>query len=176
IYAIQKGPAADDGNFFVVSLGHGTCETALSTVEGPVARTCVSVPGLRYAVNSLYEELSANYYLSMKNEHMINQGFQRGDMVIGRKRINLENARASHLAAYYQEVLSPALRKAFIDADFERASRMYLVGGGALYPELIDHFRKEFEDTLEIIVPEDAANCAAVGYYLRSALWCGPQH
>ena len=175
INAIRKGPEADEGNFFVVSLGYGTCETALSTVEGPIARTCVSVPGLRHAVNSLYDELSASHYLSMKNEHLINQSFQRGSVVIGRKRLNLLNARASHLATYYDEVISPAMRKAFIDADFERADRIYLVGGGALYPELVDFFRQEFEDILEVVVPEEAENYAALGYYLRSALWCGPR-
>jgi len=176
IHAIRKGPLADDGNFFIVSLGYGTCETALSTTEGPIARTCISVPGLRHAVNTLYDELSASYYLSMKNEHMINQSFQRGDIVIGRKRMNLLNARNTHLASYYNEVLSPAMRKAFTDSDFEKANRLYLVGGGALYPELVDHFKEEFEGILDIIVPEGADNFASLGYFLRSALWCGPNH
>ncbi|WP_257669062.1 ParM/StbA family protein [Parapedobacter tibetensis] len=176
INAIRKGPLADEGNFFVVSLGYGTCETALSTAEGPVARTCVSVPGLRRSVNTLYDELSASYYLSMKNEHMINQSFQRGDIVIGRKRMNLLNARSNHLASYYDEVISPAMRKAFTDTDFEKANRLYLVGGGALYPELVSHFQREFEGVLDVIVPEGADNYASMGYFLRSALWCGPNH
>src|SRR5690606_1817639 len=63
ITAISKAPVADEGNFFIVSLGYGTCETALSTAEGPIASTCVSVPGLRHAVNTLYNELTVNYYL-----------------------------------------------------------------------------------------------------------------
>lgn len=176
INAIRKGTISDEGNFFIVSLGYGTCETALSTADGPIARTCVSVPGLRHAVNTLHDELSANYYLSMKNEHMINQSFQRGDIVIGRKRLNLLNARSSHLTSYYNEILSPAMRKAFTDTDFEKANRMYLVGGGALYPELVNHFKEEFDGVLDIIVPEGADNCASIGYYLRSALWCGPNH
>ena len=176
INAIRKGPVADDGNFFIVSLGYGTCETALSTADGPIARTCVSVPGLRRAVNTLYDELSTSYYLSMKNEHMINQSFQRGDIVIGRKRMNLLNARSSHLASYYDEVISPAMRKAFTDSDFEKAGRLYLVGGGALYPELVSHFQREFDGVLDVIVPDGADNFAAMGYFLRSALWCGPNH
>lgn len=176
INAIRKGPLADEGNFFIVSLGYGTCETALSTAEGPIARTCVSVPGLRHAVNTLYDELSANYYLSMKNEHMINQSFQRGDIVIGRKRMNLLNARSTHLASYYHEILSPAMRKAFTDIDFEKADRLYLVGGGALYPELVSRFQQEFEGILDVIVPDGADNFASLGYFLRSALWCGPNH
>lgn len=176
INAIRKGPLADEGNFFIVSLGYGTCETALSTAEGPIARTCVSVPGLRRSVNTLYDELSASYYLSMKNEHMINQSFQRGDIVIGRKRMNLLNARSSHLASYYEEVISPSMRKAFTDSDFEKTNRLYLVGGGALYPELVSHFQREFDGILDIIVPDGADNFAAMGYFLRSALWCGPNH
>ncbi|MGK6352141.1 hypothetical protein [Parapedobacter sp. DT-150] len=176
INAIRKGPTADDGSFFVVSLGYGTCETALSTTEGLVARTCMSVPGLRHAVNTLNDELSASYYLSMKNEHVVNQSFQRGDIVIGRKRMNLLSARSNHLASYYNEILSPAMRKAFSDTDFEKANRLYLVGGGALYPELVSHFKQEFDGILDVIVPEGADNFAALGYYLRSALWCGPNH
>src|SRR3546814_12731179 len=62
------------------------------------------------------------------------------------------------------------------DLDFERADRIYLIGGGALYPGLVDFFWQEFEGILEVVVPEGAENCAALGYYLRSALWCGPQH
>ncbi|PPL04474.1 hypothetical protein [Parapedobacter indicus] len=176
INAIRKGPLADDGNFFILSLGYGTCETALSTAEGPISRTCTSVPGLRHAVNTLHDELNTSYYLSMKNEHMINQSFQRGDIVIGRKRMNLLNARSTHLASYYNEVLSPAMRKAFMDIDFEKADRLYLVGGGALYPELVGHFQQEFEGVLDVIVPEGANNFASLGYFLRSALWCGPNH
>ncbi len=176
IHAIRKGPLADGGNFFIVSLGYGTCETALSTADGPIARTCMSMPGLRHAVNTLYGELSARHYLSMKNEHMINQSFQRGDIVIGRKRMNLLSTRAVHLASYYNEVLSPAIRKAFTDTDFEKADRLYLVGGGALYPELVSHFQQEFDGILDVIVPEGADNFAALGYFLRSALWCGPNH
>lgn len=176
INAIRKGPLADDGNFFILSLGYGTCETALSTAEGPISRTCTSVPGLRHAVNTLHDELNTSYYLSMKNEHMINQSFQRGDIVIGRKRMNLLNARSTHLASYYNEVLSPAMRKAFMDIDFEKADRLYLVGGGALYPELVGHFQLEFEGVLDVIVPEGADNFASLGYFLRSALWCGPNH
>ncbi|SKB57600.1 hypothetical protein SAMN05660226_02121 [Parapedobacter luteus] len=176
ITAVRKGPLADDGNFFIVSLGYGTCETALSTAEGPIARTCVSVPGLRHAVNTLYDELTASYYLSMKNEHMINQSFQRGDMVIGRKRMSLLGARSTHLASYYNEIVSPAMRKAFTDTDFEKTNRLYLVGGGARYPELVAHFKQEFNEVLDVIVPEGAENFAALGYYLRSALWCGPNH
>ncbi|GGH18203.1 hypothetical protein FAZ19_11850 [Sphingobacterium alkalisoli] len=176
INGLRKGPQAEADNFFIVSLGYGTCETALSTTAGPVARTCMSAPGLRYAVNNLYQELSGSYYLGMKNEHMINQGFQKGEIVIDRKRKDLLGLRRNHLAGYYEEILSPTFRKAFTDSDYEQASKLYLVGGGALYPELLELFQREFDGVLDIIVPEDAGNTAAMGYYHRSAQWCGPNH
>ena len=165
----------DDDSFFVVSLGYGTAETALSTEAGPIARTCLSLPGIRRAVNGLQEELSSNFYLGMKNEHMINQSFQRGDIVIDRKRKDLTNARRNQLTNYYEEVLSPAMRKVFTDADFEKASKMYLVGGGALYDELVEAFQREFDGVLEIIVPEYAAYAATLGYLHKSTRWTGPE-
>jgi len=176
INGIRKGPQQEQADFFVVSLGYGTCETALSTVSGPIARTCMSALGLRSAVTNLHQELSASHYLGMKNEHMINQSFQRGDIVIERKRKDLFGMRRSHLASYYEEIISPTLKKAFTDTDFEQANRLYLVGGGAKYPELLELFQREFDDILDIIVPENAENMAATGYYHKSLQWCGPNH
>lgn len=176
IHAIRKGDTKDEGNFFIVSLGYGTCETALSTVSGPVARTCLSLPGIRRAVNTLYEELSESHYLGMKNEHMLNQGFQHGEIFLDRRRKDLLGLRRNHLASYYDEVISPSLKKAFVDADFEKTRKLYLVGGGARYPELVDHFQQEFDGVLDVIVPDGAEHAAATGYFLRSALWCGPNH
>ena len=43
---------------------------------------------------------------------------------------------------YYNEIVAPNLRKAFIDDDFNKCTKMYLVGGGALYPELVDCFKE----------------------------------
>jgi len=176
IHSVRKGPRAEEDDFFVVSLGYGTCETALSTKTGAIERTCLSVPGLRFAVNNLYRELNSTYYLGMKNEHMINQGFQRGDIVIERKRKDLIEMRRNHLTEYYNEIISPTLKKAFTDGDFERATKLYLVGGGALYQHLVELFQQEFEGVLDVIVPENAENAAAMGYYYRSLQWCGPNH
>ncbi len=176
IQAIRSSePTHADEDFFVISLGYGTAETALSTAAGPIQRTCLSLPGIRRAVSGLQEELSNSFYLGMKNEHMLNQSFQRGNMVIDRKRKDLTNVRKKQLQSYYAEVLSPAMRKVFIDADFEKASKMYLVGGGALYEELVDCFQREFEGVLAIIVPEFAGHAASLGYLHKSLKWTGPE-
>ena len=173
VTAIRKG-LSQQGNFFIVSLGYGTCETALSLESGLVTRTCMSASGLRYAVNNLHAELSKSHNLGMKNEHMVNQSFQHGKIVVDRKRKDLAEIRRNHLANYYDEVISPTFRKAFTDSDFEKADTLYLVGGGARYADLVECFKQEFDGILNIIVPEQAENMASVGYALRSAQWCGP--
>lgn len=176
IQAIRNSaPSENDANFFVVSLGYGTAETALSTEAGPIARTCLSMPGIRRAVSGLQDELSNNFYLGMKNEHMINQSFQKGEIVIERKRKDLTNIRRNQLTNYYEEVLSPAMKKVFTDADFEKASKIYLVGGGALYRELVEMFEREFDGILEVIVPGYAENAASLGYLYKSIKWTGPE-
>jgi len=172
INAVRKGPIEEKGDFFIVSLGYGTCETGLSTSTGLISRTCMSVPGLRYAVNSMQGELSRNFNLGMKNEHMINQSFQHGKIVVDRKRKDLTDSRRNNLTNYYDEVISPTLKKAFSDNDFEKAEKIYLVGGGALYTDLVNSFKQEFDGVLEVIVPEDAAYMASLGYCLRSYQWC----
>jgi actin-like ATPase involved in cell morphogenesis len=174
INAIRKGPVAEQDSFFIVSLGYGTCETGLSTDTGLIGRTCMSVSGLRHAVNNMRLELSRSFNLGMKNEHMINQSFQTGKIVINRKKKDLTEIRRNQLENYYHEVISTTLKKAFNDTDFEKAEKMYLVGGGALYPELVECFKNEFDGVLDIIVPPDAANMASIGYCLRSLQWCGP--
>jgi len=173
INAIRKGPIEEKDDFFVVSLGYGTCETGMSTSTGLISRTCSSVAGLRYAVNNLQNDLSRSYNLGMKNEHMINQSFQNGKIVIDRKRKDITDMRRTNLANYYDEVVSPTLKKAFTDDDFGKSTKIYLVGGGALYGDLVDCFKTEFDGVLDVIVPEDAAYMASLGYCLRSHQWCG---
>ncbi|WP_051293203.1 ParM/StbA family protein [Olivibacter sitiensis] len=174
INAIRKGSTAEKGNFFIVSLGYGTCETGLCAGGNLVTRTCMSVAGLRYAVNGLKNELSREFNLGMKNEHMINQNFQQGSIVLNRKKKDLVELKRTQIDSYYNDVISPTLKKAFTDLDFEKTDRIYLVGGGARYPQLVELFKAEFEDILKVIVPENAEQIASIGYYLRSAEWCGP--
>jgi plasmid segregation protein ParM len=174
INAVRNGTIEEKDDFFIVSLGYGTCETGMSTSEGLISRTCMSMPGLRYAVNNMQNELTKNFNMGMRNEHMVNQSFQNGKIVIDRKRKDLIPVRRSNLTNYYDEVIAPALKKAFTDADFEKAQKIYLVGGGALYPDLVESFKQEFDGVLEVIVPADAAHMASLGYCLRSSQWCGP--
>lgn len=168
IFGLRKGEQAAKGSFFVVSLGFGTCEAILSTEAGTVQRTAVSVNGLRYAVNLLMQEVGRQYYLELKNEHQIDIAFQKGFLFASRKRVDLKEARARALSQYYQEVISPALRRAFLDADFQRADTLYLVGGGANYEDLAEQFRNEFKDVLNIVIPTEPAAMASKGYCIHS--------
>lgn len=174
INGIRNGVTAEKGNFFIISLGYGTCETGLCVGGNLVTRTCMSVPGLRYAVNGMKNELSRQFNLGTKNEHMINQNFQQGSIVLNRKKKDLVEMKRAQIDSYFNDIISPTLKKAFTDADFEKADRIYLVGGGSLYPQLVELFKAEFEDVLKVIVPENAAQIASIGYYMRSAKWCGP--
>ncbi len=168
ILGLRKGEQAAKGSFFLVSLGFGTCEAILSTESGTVQRTAVSVNGLRYAVNLLMQEVGRQYYLELKNEHQIDIAFQKGFLFASRKRVDLKEARARALSQYYQEVISPALRRAFVDSDFQRADSLYLVGGGANYEDLVEQFRNEFKDVLNIVIPAEPAAVASKGYCLHS--------
>jgi len=173
IDAIRKGPVSEADDFFVVSLGYGTCETGLSINGGLVGRTCMSVAGLRYAVNNLHGELGRSHNLGMKNEHMINQSFQGGSIVVDRKKKDLTDIRRSQLVNYYKEVVSPTMKKTFTDSDFEKTNKLYLVGGGALYNDLADCFREEFEGILNVIIPPSPSSMASLGYALKSFQRCG---
>lgn len=174
ITALRKGALDEKQDFFVVSLGYGTCETGMSTSTGLISRTCMSAPGLRHAVNNMHQELARNFNLGMKNEHMINQSFQHGTIVLDRKRKDLTDMRREIITSYYNEVISPTIKKAFNDNDYDKAQKLYLVGGGALYPDMVNCFQREFEGVLDVVVPNDASYMASLGYCLRSYEWCGP--
>jgi hypothetical protein len=168
ILGLRQGELGVKGSFFVISLGFGTCEAILSTEAGPVQRTAVSVNGLRYAVNLLMQDIGRQYYLELKNEHQIDIAFQKGFLFANRKRVDLKEARSRALQQYYTDVISPALRKAFLDTDFQRADTLYVVGGGAYYEDLLEQFRQEFKDILQITVPENPAAMASKGYCLQA--------
>jgi|GEM_PF-88222 len=168
ILGLRNGQPQAKGNFFVVSLGFGTCEAVMSTESGTVQRTSISTKGLRYAVNLMMNELGKKYYLELQNEHQFDQAFQKGFLFSNRKRVDLRETRERVLQQYYQDVISPALRKAFQDADFQRADKLYLVGGGAYYEDLLAQFNQEFQDVVEVIVPQDPAGMATIGYCINS--------
>lgn len=47
---------------------------------------------------------------------------------------------------------------------------MYLVGGAALYPELVECFKEEYGDIVEVIIYPEPEKCASQGYCLNSKI------
>jgi len=168
IKAIRDGEINEKDNFFVASIGYGTFEIALSSPGGLIFRTTHSAKGIIYAVSNLENELQKKYYLNLLTDQQIERAFQRGSIIINRKRIDLTDIRARALRSYYSEVISPNIRKKFTDEDFYRAKKFYLVGGGAMFPEIVDCFREEFDGLLDIVVVPDPYLTASKGYCLRS--------
>lgn len=168
--AIREGQTQEKENFFIVSLGYGTCEAVVSTRAGLINRSAVSTHGIRHAVNLLANELAKNFYLNLKTEHQIDVAFQKGSITVNRVKHNILDLREKVLKMYYQEIIAPNLRRAFSDDDFNKCSKMYLVGGGALYPELVDAFKEEYGDIVNVNVYPEPEKCAAHGYCLYSKL------
>ncbi len=167
--ALRKGVQNVDGNFFMMSLGYGTLEGLLSTEGGIVQRTSLSTYGLRYAVNLLEKELAKEYYLELKTEHQIDVAFQKGVIFLNRKRIDIKSMRDKVIRQYYEDVVSPAMRKAFNDNDFTVSHRMFLGGGGAQYTQLVDCFKEEFRDILDLEIAQEPQTLASKGYCINSA-------
>ncbi|MGV8092380.1 MAG: hypothetical protein AB2L24_11005 [Mangrovibacterium sp.] len=168
IKTIRNGNIREKDNFFIVSLGFGTFEAALSTPSGIVNRTAVSSKGLSYAVNILEKELQKDHYLKLLTEKQIERAFQRGLIIVDRQKIDLKKQRSRALEIYYNEIISPELRKKFSDDDFLETSKIYLTGGGAFYQELVELFKKEFQNILDVIIPPDPNLCAGIGYCINS--------
>ncbi len=168
VKGIREGDTQEKENFFIASLGFGTFEAGLSTPKGMVNRTMLSTKGINYAVGILEKDLQKDYYLSILTEQQMERTFQRGAIVIDRQKINIKELRTKALKTYFTEVISPSMRKKFSNEDFLNTSKIYLAGGGALYPELVELFKKEFENILDVIVPTDPQYCAGVGYCINS--------
>ena len=170
ITAIREGATRETGNFFMVSLGFGTCEAVVSTPSGILNRSAVSMNGIRYAVKLFEHELAKKYYLDLKTEHQLDVLFQQGRITINRLRHDVADLRKKVLRMYYNDVISPRLRKAFTDDDFGKCNQMYIAGGGAYYQDLIDCFKEEFGDILTISVYPEPDKCASHGYCINSKL------
>ena len=170
ITALREGALHVQGNFFMVSLGFGTCEAAVSMSSGMLNRSTVSMNGINYAVKLFEHELMKKYYMELKTEHQLDILFQKGQITINRVRHDVTDLRKKVLRMYYNDVISPRLRKSFIDDEFSKCNQMYLAGGGAYYPELVECFREEFGDTLTISVYPEPEKCASHGYCLNSKL------
>jgi hypothetical protein len=117
----------------------------------------------------LEKELANTYYLELKTEHQIDAAFQKGVIFLNRKRIDIKAIRDKVLKQYYEDVISPAMRKAFNDNDFTISHNMYLAGGGSMYPALVDCFKSEFQDVLELEVAHEPQTLASRGYCINSA-------
>ena len=168
--AIREGDMQEDQNIFIVSLGYGTCEAVVSSKSGLIHRSLVSTHGIRYAVNSFAAEMAKLYNLGIKTEHQMDQIFQQSSAIVNRKRVNVHEEREKALKIYFKHVILPALLKAFTDDDFKKCSKMYLVGGGALYQELVTCFEEEFGEFVTIEVYPEPEKCASQGYCLYSGL------
>ncbi|WP_103020368.1 ParM/StbA family protein [Salinibacter altiplanensis] len=169
VTATREGDLQEDDPFFAVSLGYGTFESVLSLPSGPVQRTATSGHGLRYATSMMAERLREKHYLDMPTEHQIDMAMRRGTVVAGRQRYDLSELRQKVLRIYYNDIVSPSLKKAFDDNDFGQTRKMYLAGGGALYTELVDAFEDEFGDVLSLNVVPDPATHVSRGFALHSA-------
>ena len=124
--------------------------------------------GSTFAVNILENEIQKQYYINLLTEQQIERAFQRGYFVINRRKVDVTEMRKRALTSYFNEVISPGMRKKFLNEDFVKANKLYLVGGGAMYQELVDLFRQEFQEILDVIVYPDPYLCASEGYCLNS--------
>lgn len=168
VKTIRSSSHQASGSFLVASLGFGTFDIALSTPKGVIRRTTHSAKGMSYAVNQMAIALSKDHFLNLLTENQIERSFQRGLIVLDRKKINLQDIRKKALTTYYNEVISPAIKQKISDDDYQNATKLYLVGGGALYPDLVELFQAEFSTLLDVIVQPDPLLAAAKGYCLNS--------
>ncbi|MEN8120941.1 MAG: ParM/StbA family protein [Bacteroidota bacterium] len=173
IIGLRVGEENAEGSFFVVSLGYGTCEVVLSTDSGIVHRTAASITGMQYAVDMFMRALSNKYYLGFKTEKQLDMVFRNDYIILNRKKVDIVDLRKRVLERYYEHVISPVLKRSFTDADFEKADRIYLTGGGALYPELIDAFNKEFSEIATVEVVKNPLTLTSEGYSLNSIMLTG---
>lgn len=166
--ALRKGAEKAQGKFFVLSFGFGTFESILSTEDGIVEQTMVSSPGLRYAVDLVLEALQKEFYLEFKNAHLLEDAFQKGYVILNRKKIDLRELRKYAIKTYYKEVISPALRKIITDDHLMKTNVVYLCGGGVNYADIVDCFNEEFADICQINFVEEPEYLAVKGYVLNS--------
>ena len=176
IIALRVGEAQAEGNFFVVSLGYGTCEAVLSTENGIVHRTALSINGMQYAVDLFMRSLATKYYLGLKTEKQLDVSFRNDHIILDRQKVNIVDLRKRILERYYKDIISTGLRKSFTDSDFERADKIFLTGGGALFPELIEQFEKEFNQIAKVEVVNNPLTLTSEGYSLNSVMLTGGDH
>lgn len=155
-------------NFMAISLGFGTVEGGMASEDGLVHRTCFSAHGIQYAVDNLSKELNKNHYLNMQNVHQLDDAMMKASIFIDRKKVDIKEMRKSILRQYYKQIITPLLRKYFTNQDFEACEKIYLMGGGSFYPELVDAFREEFGDSIPVEIAPEPEKLASIGYLYNS--------
>ena len=166
--ALRHGEQQASGNFFVLSCGFGTFESILSTDNGVIERSMISTHGLKYAINLLMNDLQKNHYLEFRNEHLMDEAFQKGYIILNRKNIDLKEMRRNAIKSYYNEVISPNLRNVITDTNLMKTNKIYLCGGSILYQDLVECFKNEFGDVAQLEFVTDPASLASKGYVLNS--------
>lgn len=162
--ALRYGPLNVNSDAFVVSLGYGTTEACRMTRSGVVQRTMVSAPGIRVAVEIMGRDLSRRYPTGLRRSHQLDTGFRNGEMTISRQKVSTADLRKTALERWFTDALRPVFRNVWTDDDFARTNKLYLVGGGAHYADLVEQFKREFEGILDIVVVPDPELQAAAGY------------
>ncbi len=168
IIALRKGEQKVKGSFFMISLGYGTCEAVLSTEDGIVQRTAISVMGIQYALDLFINELSKEHYLGLKTKKQVDMSFQNDFIILNRKKVDIRDLKKRVLKQYYKDIVSPSLARAFNDTDFSKSVIMYITGGGALFKELTDSFMAEFDGIITVQVVDDPLTLTSRGYCLNS--------
>jgi len=166
--ALRKGEEKASGSFFILSCGFGTFESVLSMDSGVVEQTMISTHGLRYAINYMINELSKTHYLGFRTAHTLDDAFQRGYLYIDKKNVDVREIRKNALRSYYNEVISPNLRNVITDKNLTKTNKVYLCGGGMYYQDLIECFKNEFGEIVQLEVVSDPAALASKGYTLNS--------
>jgi plasmid segregation protein ParM len=174
--ALREGPTRSTGSHFLISLGYGTCEAALSTPTGIVQRTAVSLAGVRYAIERAMQDVARTTPLGLRTEHQFDAHFRTGRITVGREKLSLLDVRRRALDAYMENVIVPAFANAWSAEEFDRADDLYVTGGGALYPSLMDAIRAEFGSALTVHAVPDPMCLAALGYALLAAREADKEH
>ncbi len=154
--------------FIAISLGFGTIEGGMASGDGLIHRTCFSSHGLQYAIDNLGRELGKKNYLEMRNSHQLDEAMMKGHIFLNRRKTDIKELRKEILQQYYREVVTPLLRKYFTNRDYESCEKIYLMGGGAHYPELVDSFKTEYGDAIPVEIAPDPEKLASVGYLYNS--------
>lgn len=160
----EEAPA----NFMAISLGFGTVEGGMASEDGLVHRTCFSGHGIQYAIDNLNKELNKDHYLNMQNVHQLDDAMMKASIFIDRKRVDLKDMRKNILRQYYKQIITPLLRKYFTNQDFETCEKVYLMGGGSFYPELVEAFKEEFDGAIPVEVAPEPEKLASIGYLYNS--------